>query len=58
MKPVYADDTLTGKVTITNLVKRNPKNGLVELTIEVCNQYGALVLIDVTEAIVKCAPQA
>ena len=53
-KPVYADDVLTGKVTVTKLVKRNPKNGLAEVTIEVCNQNGELVLTDVTEAIVKC----
>ena len=33
-KPVFADDALTGKATITNLVKRNQKNGLVEVTVE------------------------
>ena len=55
-KPVYADDVLTGKATITNLVQRNPKNGLVEITIEAYNQDGVLVLSDVTEAIVKCKP--
>ena len=54
LKPVFADDVLTGKATITNLVKRNAKNGLVEVTIEAYNQNGALVLTDVTEAIVKC----
>lgn len=54
IKPVFADDVLTGKATITNLVKRNQKNGLVEITIEVYNQNGELVLTDVTEAIVKC----
>ena len=53
-KPVYADDVLSGRATITNLVKRNPKNGLVEITIDVYNQHGELVLRDVTEAIVKC----
>ena len=55
-KPVFADDVLTGKATITSLVKRNPKNGLVEITIEAYNQHGDLVLADVTEAIVKCRP--
>ena len=55
-KPVFADDVLTGKATITSLVKRSPKNGLVEITIEAYNQHGALVLTDVTEAIVKCRP--
>ena len=52
-KPVFADDVLTGKATITKLVERNAKNGLVELTIEVYNQNGELVLIDVTESVVK-----
>lgn len=54
MKPVYADDVLCGKATITKLVKRNAKNGLVEVTIEAYNQNGELVLTDVTEAVVKC----
>ena len=56
LKPVFADDVLTGKATITNLVRRNAKNGLVEVTIEAYNQDGVLVLTDVTEAIVKCKP--
>ena len=54
IKPVFADDVLTGKATITKLVKRNSKNGLVEVSIEAYNQNGELVLKDVTEAIVKC----
>ena len=54
LKPVFAGDVLTGKATITNLVKRNAKNGLVEVTIEAYNQDGVLVLTDVIEAIVKC----
>ena len=56
LKPVYADDVLSGKAAITNLVKRNPKNGLVEISIDVFNQKGELVLTNVTEAIVKCKP--
>ena len=58
LKPVYADDVLSGKATVTKLVKRNEKNGLVEITIEAYNQHGVLVLTDVTEAIVKCKPTA
>ena len=54
LKPVYADDVLTGKGVITNKQKRNQKNGIVEITIEAYNQKGELVLTDVTEAIVKC----
>ena len=55
-KPVYADDVLTGKATVTDLVRRNEKNGIVEITIHAYNQKGELVLTDVTEAIVKCKP--
>ena len=54
IKPVFADDVLTGKATVTKLIRRNEKNGLVEVTIEAYNQNGELVLTDVTEAIVKC----
>ena len=56
LKPVFADDVLTGRATITKLIKRNAKNGLVEITIEAYNQDGVLVLTDVTEAVVKCKP--
>jgi len=54
LKPVFADDVLIGRATVTNLVRRNAKNGLAEITIEVRNQKGELVLTNVTEAIVKC----
>ncbi len=54
IKPVFADDVLTGKATITNMVKRSARNGLVEVSVEAYNQNGELVLKDVTEAIVKC----
>lgn len=55
-KPVYPGDVLTGKASITNLVKRNERNGLAELTIDIYNQNGDLVLSDVTESVVKCRP--
>ena len=54
LKPVFADDVLMGKATITDLVKRSAKNGLVEISVEAYNQNGELVLKNVTEAIVKC----
>ena len=53
IKPVFAEDVLTGKATITKLTPRNHKNGIVEVTIEAYNQKGELVLVDVTEAVVK-----
>ena len=54
LKPVFAEDVLTGKATVTSLTKRSEKNGIVEVTIEAYNQNGELVLTDITEAIVKC----
>ena len=54
LKPVYADDVLTGRATITNLIRRNPRNGLVEISVEAYNQKGELVLTNVTEAVVRC----
>ena len=55
-KPVFANDMLTSTCTVSKLEKRNAKNGLVELTFEVFNQNGELVLTDATEMIVKCRP--
>ena len=56
IKPVFAEDVLSSTCTVSNLTKRNERNGLVELTFEVFNQHGDLVLTDVTEMIVKCKP--
>lgn len=56
IKPVFAGDELTGKATVTKMIKRNPRNGLVEITIDTYNQNGEPVLTDITEAIVKCRP--
>lgn len=57
LKPVYPGDALTGKASVTGLTRRNARNGIVEVSIDVYNQKGELVLQDVTEAIVKCRPQ-
>ena len=53
LKPVFADDVLTGKATITALTPRNAKNGIAQVTITAYNQNGELVLTAITEAIVK-----
>lgn len=53
-KPVFAGDVLTGKATVTNLVRRSARNGLAEVTIDIYNQNGDLVIKDITEAVVKC----
>ena len=54
LKPVFAEDVLTATAPITDLMRRNPKNGLVTVFIEARNQHGELVLTNVTEAIVRC----
>ena len=53
IRPVFAGDALTGKAAVTNLVIRNEKNGIAEVTIDVHNQNGDLVLTAITEAVVK-----
>ena len=55
-KPVFANDVLTSTCTVSKLEKRNAKNGLVEVTFEVFNQNGELVLTDATEMIIKRKP--
>ncbi|MBQ9552457.1 MAG: MaoC family dehydratase N-terminal domain-containing protein [Clostridia bacterium] len=52
-KPVFAGDVLSGRATVTDLTARNERNGLVQVTIDVTNQNGDLVLTSVTEAVVK-----
>ena len=56
VKPVFAGDVLSSKATVTKLTKRNEKNGIAEISIEVWNQKGELVLTNVTEAIVRSTP--
>lgn len=58
LKPVYPEDVLTGTATVTKMTRRNTRNGIVEVSIDVYNQKGELVLQNVTEAIVKCRPVA
>lgn len=52
-KPTFAGDELTGVVTVTNMTERNAYNGLVELTFDIKNQNGELVMRDITEAVIK-----
>ena len=56
LKPVYANDVLIGKASVTNLIKRNERNGLVEVTVDIYNQNNVLVTKNVTEVVVKCKP--
>lgn len=51
--PVFAGDTLTATAEITGLESRSERNGTAQITIEVFNQNGDMVLENVTEAVVK-----
>lgn len=55
-RPVYDGDLLTGVARITDIRRRNAYNGISEITIEVKNQHGELVLTDVTESVVQYRP--
>ena len=52
-KPVFAEDVLKGQGRVTAITRRNPYNGIAEVTIDVVNQRGETVLSSVTEAIVR-----
>jgi len=53
-KPVFPSDTLTAEAEITNLTKRNERNGIAEVIINAYNQNNELVLKATTEALLKC----
>lgn len=53
LKPVFANDVLTGTAEVTALTPRNPRNGTVEVSIVARNQKNEIVLTGVTEAVVK-----
>lgn len=57
IKPVFAGDVLSGRAVVTGLTRHGRHHGLVEITIYAYNQRGELVLTDVTEAVVQCAPE-
>jgi len=52
-KPVFDGDTLKGKARISDISRRNRYNGICEVTVDVYNQHGEMVLTDVTESVVK-----
>lgn len=53
-KPVFPEDTLKAEAEVTNLTRRNERNGIVEVTLNIYNQNGEFVMRDVTEALVRC----
>lgn len=52
-KPVFAGDTLSSKARISAITRRNAYNGIAEISVDVYNQHGELVLNNVTEYVVK-----
>lgn len=54
LKPVFAGDMLTGRAAVTKLTRRSARNGIAEVSIDVANQNGELVMTAVTEAVIKC----
>lgn len=52
-KPVFAGDVLTGRVKVTGIRRRNPYNGVLEITMDIYNQKNELVMTSVVESIVK-----
>ncbi|MBR6800922.1 MAG: hypothetical protein IKM61_04150 [Eubacteriaceae bacterium] len=54
LRPVYADDVLTGRVSLEEKTRRNKYNGEIALRIDIFNQYDDLVLSNITKTVVKC----
>ena len=52
-KPCYPGDVLKGRARVSGIERRNAHNGIAEVTVDVYNQHGVLVLTDVTESVVK-----
>ena len=53
-RPVFPEDTLTSDAVVTNLTRKNERNGIVEIVINTFNEKGENVLKATTEALVKC----
>ena len=53
-RPVFPEDTLTSDAVVTNLTRKNERNGIVEIVINAFNEKGENVLKATTEALVKC----
>ena len=56
-RPVYVEDILTATAEVTDVIKRNAYNGMVEITVKAYNQHGDHVFTGMAETIVLCKPQ-
>ena len=50
--PVFAGDTLKGRIRVSEIVRRNAYNGIAVTLLEVFNQKDEMVLTNVTESVV------
>ncbi len=53
LAPVYAGDVLSGTVTVISHTRRNVRNGLVTVSMDVKNHDGVLVIESETEMVIK-----
>ena len=54
--PVYMGDTLRATAELTGVRRRNPHNGVAEITLSARNQQDRLLFQAVVEAVVLCRP--
>ncbi|MDR1014396.1 MAG: MaoC family dehydratase N-terminal domain-containing protein [Coriobacteriales bacterium] len=52
-RPTYPGDVLYGKVTVDRTERRNPYNGLVDISLSACNQDGHEVVRGGAQVVVK-----
>lgn len=56
-KPVFAGDVFRGRAYVREIVRRNAYNGIAVVVVDVYNQHGEKVIVDVTESVVKYRTQ-
>ena len=56
-QPVHAGDVLHGVARMTRIERRNAYNGIAEVTVDIFNQKGEMVIRDVTESVVRYKSQ-
>ena len=52
LRPVHAGDILRGELVVSGKRRRNPHNGVVEISCRFFNQDDVLVMTDITEMVV------
>lgn len=49
--PIYPGDTLSTRAAVTSITRRNAHNAAVEVTFQIYNQHGELVMTDLAEGV-------